>query len=217
MKDFLALITASLFLLSVFGCEGRLQGSSNSGHGSAGRLWIESVEKLSPDQVAPLAWFTGDRPESVIANGSFEEWYPASAYPAQWAFLVVEPSVEKATEPVKFGSVSMKLSSTKEARVQPLTAPPIEKLRGRVVLFGAWLYTDSPNDVAIQIIDGWKQYHVARPTQAGAWELVTMQTTIPQSAEAIFFAIAVGKGAAPATCYVDGAALVVIGGETVPQ
>lgn len=180
-------------------------------------MWTESVQELSAGEVAPNAWFTGDRPESLIANGSFEEWYPASAYPAQWAHLAIAPTVEKATSPVKYGSVSIKLSSTAEARIQPLTAPPIDKLRGRTVLFGAWMHTDSPNDVAIQIIDGWKQYHVARPTQSGAWELVTVQTTIPQGAEEVLFAITVGKGAKPVTCYVDGAALIVIGGETGPQ
>lgn len=168
-----------------------------------------SVTPVPPEKSAPAIWFTGESKSSAIGNGSFEEWNAGQPYPAGWRELAGGPSAMLDNSVVKFGNASIRLSSEMETRMQPAGAPGAEALRGRHVYFGGWMYTETPGTVCIQVIEDWKQYHVAQPKQTNAWELVIVEADIAPETKDVLFAITIGQAAAAGSCYVDGAALVI--------
>lgn len=168
-----------------------------------------SVTPVAEEETGLARLFTGKDPASLVANGSFEEWLPGEQYPAGWQFLVKGPTVTAERTITKHGNISMKLtgSTDSETWIQPVAPPDVEKVRGRTVLFGAWMYTSTPDKVAILVNDRWKKYHIAHPQAANKWELVTISVDLPADTDKVYYTVVLGPSTPPSVCYVDGMAL----------
>ena len=149
--------------------------------------------------------------------GGFEQFPEGAEFPAGWGGLLEAPTCEPENGIVKSGKYSVKLTSSptegersREKHMRALIVPPIERLRGKELVFGLWVHTSQPEKVKVQIIDSWQRYHGVNPRKRDEWELVTQRAVISEDAKVVCFTVAVAHdGQSPTVCYADSATLII--------
>ncbi len=171
-----------------------------------------SVTPIPQEEVGDDRYFNGSKPISDIKHGSFEDYAFTGDIPPGWQAVQAAPTCERETDIVKFGRLSVKLTGATDGevrRIAPADLPPIEEIRGKEVIFGAWVYTSSPENTGLQIIDSWKFYNDVKATKTNEWELVIRRATISENATVVRPSIKLNPSNPPVVCYVDGAAFLV--------
>ena len=176
---------------------------------AAGTTEITEVESIPREEIGLARYFHDPNLESLIRNGGFEQFRSGDRFPLGWEELLNAPQCSPEREIVRFGSQSLKLVGAQaegQAGLRPSTYPPRSELNGNTVTWGAWIHTDQPDQVMLQIIEDWDHYNTARPTAENEWELVTVSQEITADMGSLNFTININPGA---ECYVDQAALVI--------
>ncbi len=153
--------------------------------------------------------FTGNHPWNAIGNGDFEYFYEGSLFPHEWIGWYHYPVCASEKSIKKFGEHSVKITGLKKdySVLISKTAPPLEKVYGKKVTFGAWVYTSNPKKTDVVVYSNLEKPPASQPTKANEWQLVKVTTTVPEDAETFMVGISLKPDDNPVVCYVDGASL----------
>lgn len=163
----------------------------------------------------------GRKPGNRLANGGFESEWNEKDYPEGWgpvdgslkpSCMRIEPKPGSREVPSMEGTHHMMLTGQRdgEASLEALDIPPIEELRGKTVVFGAFLNCPGPKDVAVRITDGTRTLAESSPVARQNWQLVLVKSEIPPDAPAVHCMVTLKKSKPAMTSLVDGAALVIL-------
>lgn len=159
---------------------------------------------------------TGVINDSLLKNGSFEEWPAAAPVPTQWS-VVEQETTSKLTrktggEPrdgknaVAIESDRGVVSITSDDLV--ITDTENSNLRGKTVTAGVWAKADTGAAAFINIRDGVEESPVADHPGDGTWQFIVVSYTLSPQATRASVRLGNRKQDGKATVVFDGAVLV---------
>lgn len=139
-------------------------------------------------------------PHNWIHNGSFEKFDNGTTQPPNgWEDSGPSDSIVKDNTNVKFGNSSLSLKNGEISQV----LEELNGLKGREVVFGAWIKSTITGDAFLTISDGLSTA-TSETYQSGEWKFLTVKTKIDENAAQVVLSL---TNTANAFAYFDGAAL----------
>ncbi len=173
-------------------------GATDVRHFFSLQLW--SIPAQTPD---PSKW-TG----SILINGDIEEAWDSGDMPPGWRRILSQDFIVAREEESRHGGAqSMMILGREDKDVHVAVASTLDQsaLRGRDMVFTAWVRTTEPASTYIQIIDGWKTYHSVMAVHPNTWERITASAHISPESASTVFDITLKKHSPPVACIVDDA------------
>lgn len=145
---------------------------------------------------------------NLLKNGDFESWSAgASAAPDEWTVLNLGATSTIAREGtiVKRGSYSAKFTHIGVGDTLLRNEFVDDYYRGRIVTFGAWVYTSTANSAKLRIWDGISGSFSDFHTGDSVWQWMTVTRTIDENSTKVAGHLQIEINA---DVYIDGAILV---------
>ena len=164
----------------------------------------------SPEQLAAIG-------KNIFKNGDFEVWRKGkNQAPDNWILGGDDPVVARQRSSVKSGSFTAALSSAgEEGHIYIDQRIPVDKYRGKTIIFGAWVKADSEENAFVSIMDWAGDQHelnhnLNKHPLDGTWQFLTARKTIREDATGeIWFRLNARPYESGAVACFDGAVAVV--------
>lgn len=181
--------------------------------GAKDRAYEQRHQQLTALAAAHEMYFAPDSEHNLLEHGSFEAKWDASArYPEGWGEFgaFAPPGMRRAEGYGKVGDTALRIlgSADQDVGMRTLELPPLDRLRGKEVVFGMWIKTPWPRNTFVQVVES-SAVTSAQPTLNNKWQLVLVKTRVPEDSTDLHCGIVLKRGAG-VDALIDGAAFTVI-------
>ena len=144
---------------------------------------------------------------NLLENGDFKLWPAgASSAPGGWEDLD-SPVISRDTVVTKIDGVSCKLTATSvDSRIFQSISNP-EHYKGRTVTLGCWVYSTTPGDVKIGVIDNGGSIYTYG-SGGDVWEWLTITRDVVSNANVLYWRLYPDAVGGTSDVYISGAMLV---------